>query len=283
MKNTSILNPNIKAKAVSAVHHIIFIIMCCFIIIPLLVILFSSFKTAAQMVKGDYFSIPNPFTFVNYQDVIKKGNLIVAVKNSVTLVILTVIINSFIGSMVAYSLSRLDFKLKKFYFMAFTGAMLLPGFITEVTRFSIISKLGVYDTLLAPLILYISTDMIQIYIYKQFIDQIPKALDESAMLDGCNYFQIYFRIILPLITPATATLAILKSIAVLNDMFTPYLYMPSPKNATLTTMLMTYLGRGGNFTKLSAGVMIVMVPTIILYLIFRKHIMAGVVAGSVKE
>lgn len=274
---------NIKSKITAIIHHLIFILLASIIIVPLLVVLFSSFKTSTQMIKGQYFNMPNPITFENYLDVIRKGNLIVAIKNSSLLVIITVFINSFIGSMVAYSISRFEFKLKKFYLLAFTIAMMLPGFITEVTRFGIIAKIGLYDTLFAVIVLYISTDMIQIYIYKQFIDQIPKALDESAMLDGCNYFQIYFNIIFPLITPATATLAILKSIAILNDMFTPYLYMPSPKNATLTTMLMTYLGRGGSFAKLSAGVMIVMIPTIVLYLIFRKHIMAGVVSGAIKE
>lgn len=274
---------NIKSKITAIIHHLIFILLASIIIVPLLVVLFSSFKTSTQMIKGQYFNMPNPITFENYLDVIRKGNLIVAIKNSSLLVIITVFINSFIGSMVAYSISRFEFKLKKIYLLAFTIAMMLPGFITEVTRFGIIAKIGLYDTLFAVILLYISTDMIQIYIYKQFIDQIPKALDESAMLDGCNYFQIYFNIIFPLITPATATLAILKSIAILNDMFTPYLYMPSPKNATLTTMLMTYLGRGGSFAKLSAGVMIVMIPTIVLYLIFRKHIMAGVVSGAIKE
>lgn len=274
---------NNNSKINSIMHHVIFIFICAIVIVPLLVVLFSSFKTSAQMIRGEYFNMPNPVTFDNYWDVIRRGNLPVAIRNSVILVVVTVVINSFIGSMVAYSLSRFEFKLKKIYFMAFTIAMMLPSFITEITRFGIISKIGLYDTLFAAIVLYISTDMIQIYIYKQFMDQIPRALDESAMLDGCNYFQIYFKIILPLITPATATLAILKSIAVLNDMFTPYLYMPSPKNATLTTMLMNYLGRGASFAKLSAGVMIVMVPTIILYLIFRKHIIAGMVSGAIKE
>ena len=123
----------------------------------------------------------------------------------------------------------------------------------------------------------------QIYIYKQFIDQIPPSLDESAMIDGCSYFKIYWKVIFPVIIPATATLAILKSVAVLNDMFTPYLYMPSPRNATMTTMLMTYVGRSGSWSKLSAAVIVVMLPGIILYLLFRKKILAGMTAGAVKE
>ena len=102
-------------------------------------------------------------------------------------------------------------------------------------------------------------------------------------MDGASYFKVYFSIILPLVLPAIATLSILKSVAVLNDMFTPYLYMPSPENATLTTMLMNYLGRTSDWAKLSAGVIIVMIPSLIIYLIFRKQILSGITAGAVKE
>ena len=144
-------------------------------------------------------------------------------------------------------------------------------------------KLGLYDTLFAPMIIYISTDILQIYVYKQFIDQIPYSLDESARMDGCSYFTIYWKIIFPLILPATATLIILKSVDILNDMYTPYLYMPSAENVTLTTMLMNYVGRSGSWAKLSAAIVLVMLPTIVMYLIFKKKILSGIVAGAVKE
>jgi raffinose/stachyose/melibiose transport system permease protein len=199
------------------------------------------------------------------------------------LVIGTVVVNVILSSMVAYSLSRFEFKLKKVYFLFFSLAMLVPGFIAEITRFGIIGKLGLYDTLFAPMIIYISTDILQIYVYKQFIDQIPYSLDESARMDGCSYFTIYWKIIFPLILPATATLIILKSVDILNDMYTPYLYMPSAENVTLTTMLMNYVGRSGSWAKLSAAIVLVMLPTIVMYLIFKKKILSGIVAGAVKE
>ncbi|MGL4538710.1 carbohydrate ABC transporter permease [Cetobacterium sp.] len=272
-----------KNNLFSIFNHTLFVIFALIVILPLLITLFSSFKTATQIARESVLAFPKPFTLQNYIDVYKDGNMLVAFKNSALLVFFTVVINSLLASMVAYSLSRFEFKLKRLFFFLLSVGMLLPGFIAEITRFGIIINLGVYDTLLAPLLIYVGTDLMQIYIYKQFIDQIPPSLDESAMIDGCSYFKIYWKVIFPVIIPATATLAILKSVAVLNDMFTPYLYMPSPRNATMTTMLMTYVGRSGSWSKLSAAVIVVMLPGIILYLLFRKKILAGMTAGAVKE
>ncbi|WP_101474659.1 carbohydrate ABC transporter permease [Fusobacterium sp.] len=272
-----------KIKFFDIINHVTFIIFSLIVIMPLLITLFSSFKSSIQIARESVLALPKPFTFENYIAVFKEGNVLVALKNSFVLVIVTVIINSLLASMVAYSLSRFEFKFKKIFFFLLSVGMLLPGFIAEITRFGIIAKLGVYDTIYAPILIYIGTDLMQIYIYKQFIDQIPFSLDESAMIDGCSYFRIYWSIIFPIIIPATATLAILKSVAVLNDMFTPYLYMPSPQNATLTTMLMNYVGRSGSWAKLSAAVVVVMIPGIVLYLLFRKKILAGMTSGAVKE
>lgn len=264
-------------------NHGIFIIVTLIVLLPLLLVVLSSFKTPEQIAMGNHLSLPAPFTLENYTEVFVRGNILTGLKNSVLLVIGTVVVNVLLSSMVAYSLSRFEFTLKKVYFLLFSLAMLVPSFIAEITRFGIIGKIGLYDTLFAPMIIYISTDILQIYVYKQFIDQIPYSLDESARIDGCSYFTIYWKIIFPLILPATATLIILKSVDILNDMYTPYLYMPSAENATLTTMLMNYVGRSGSWAKLSAAIVLVMLPTIIMYLIFKKKILSGIVAGAVKE
>ena len=264
-------------------NHGIFIIVTLIVLLPLLLVVLSSFKTPEQIAMGNHLSLPAPFTLENYTEVFVKGNILTGLKNSVLLVIGTVVVNVLLSSMVAYSLSRFEKKKKKVYFLLFSLAMLVPSFIAEITRFGIIGKIGLYDTLFAPMIIYISTDILQIYVYKQFIDQIPYSLDESARIDGCSYFTIYWKIIFPLILPATATLIILKSVDILNDMYTPYLYMPSAENATLTTMLMNYVGRSGSWAKLSAAIVLVMLPTIIMYLIFKKKILSGIVAGAVKE
>lgn len=141
-----------------------------------------------------------------------------------------------------------------------------------------------YLCLGAPIIIYVASDLMQLYIYRQFISGISVVLDEAALLDGCSYFGLFARIIFPLLTSATATVCIIKAISIINDIYIPYLYMPKNKLRTLTTFLMDYANAQlGSWQTLAAGIIIIMIPTIILYLIFQKHILAGVAAGAVKE
>lgn len=118
----------------------------------------------------------------------------------------------------------------------------------------------------------------------KFLGISKKNLDESAMIDGAGYFTVFWKIIFPNLLPATATLAIIKSVDVLNDMYIPYLYMPGTKLRTLTTMLMDFSSSlTGSWQTLSAAIVIVMVPTILLFIFFQRYIFAGIVAGAVKE
>ena len=124
----------------------------------------------------------------------------------------------------------------------------------------------------------------QLYIYRQFISTLPVSLDESALLDGCGYFSLFARIIFPLLAPATATVVIIKSISIINDMYIPYLYMPKNKLRTLTTFLMDYANaQEGSWQTLAAGIIVIMIPTVLIYIFFQKYILAGVAAGAVKE
>lgn len=158
----------------------------------------------------------------------------------------------------------------------------ITAFIIE--RFQIIQGLHLYNTIGAPIVIYVASDLMQLYIYRQFISGISVALDEAALLDGCSYFGLFVKIIFPLLAPATAMVCIIKAINIINDMYIPYLYMPKNKLRTLTTFLMNYANaQQGSWQTLAAGIIIIMIPTIALYVFFQKYILAGVAAGAVKE
>ncbi len=111
-----------------------------------------------------------------------------------------------------------------------------------------------------------------------------KYVHTLQLLDGCSYFGIFFRIIFPLLLPATATLGIIKAVDIMNDMYIPYLYMPSSKLRTMTTTLMDFSSsRAGSWEILSAAIIVVLIPTVFIYIVFQKFIFAGIVAGAVKE
>lgn len=264
--------------------YLVMIALCLIVFIPLVVVLFASFKSAAQ-IGSDFALKPPSFTYVeNYLAVFKSDYFLIGFKNTFILVICCVVINAFLGSMTAYVINRFDFKFKKVLMALYVIGMLLPMNITEISRFTIIHKIGAYNTIYAPMIIYIASDLLQLYIYIQFLEKISVSLDESALIDGCSYFGVFRGIIFPLLIPATATLSILKAMDIMNDMFVPYLYMPSEKLKTMTTMLMLFSNSQlGSWEKLSAAIIVVMIPTIVIYLVFQKYIFDGIVAGAVKE
>ena len=161
--------------------------------------------------------------------------------------------------------------------------MLVPTFVTEIARYRIVNALGLYNTLGAPIVIYIAADLMQLYIYRQFVSSLSPSLDESALIDGCSYYRVFGQIIFPLLAPATATVIIIKSITIINDMYIPYLYMPANRLRTLTTFLMNYANaQQGSWQTLAAGIIVIMLPTILIYIVFQKYILSGIAAGAVK-
>lgn len=270
----------------SAVLQIICIVMVVIVILPILLTLFASLKTGADMVNTSPLSLP-PFervTLQNFEKVIGDKNLYTGFKNTITILAVSLVFNVAFGTITAYIIERFNFRFKGFVVSLFFLGMLIPTFVTEISRFKIISGLGLYNTLGAPIVIYVASDLMQLYIYRQFISKISVSLDESAILDGCSYWGLFVRIIFPLLKPATATVCIIKSITIINDMYIPYLYMPKTRLRTLTTYLMNYANaQQGSWQTLAAGIIIIMLPTVLLYIFFQKYILSGVVAGAVKE
>jgi len=277
---------HIKKISANTLIYAVFILMTIVVFIPIIITLVASVKTASQLGSTSPIVFPalKDITFENYIEILESGKLWIGVKNSIFLVIVSVSINAIIGSSTAYVLERFDFKVKFLIYGMFIVGMLLPSYITEIARFKVISNIGAYNTILAPIFIYIATDLMQLYIFRQFVQKIPKSLDESAKIDGAGHFVIFWRVIFPNLLPATATLAIIRTVDIMNDMYIPYLYMPGKNLRTLTTVLMDFNNSmTGSWETLSAAIIIVMLPTILLYIFFQQFIFAGIMAGAVKE
>lgn len=259
--------------------------MVLIVITPILLTFFASLKTKGDMVNTSPLTLPlDRITFENYAEVFHNKYLLIGFKNTIIILVVSIVFNVLLGTVTAFIIERFQFRGKKIIVSMFFIGMLVPTFVTEIARFKIINGLGLYNTLGAPIVIYIAADLMQLYIYRQFISTLPVSLDESALLDGCSYFGLFGRIIFPLLSPATATVVIIKAITIINDMYIPYLYMPKNKLRTLTTFLMDYANaQQGSWQSLAAGIIVIMLPTILIYVIFQRHILAGVAAGAVKE
>jgi multiple sugar transport system permease protein len=252
------------------------------VLFPPYVVFVNSFKQRHEL--ADPFALPNSFLYLdNFKIVFERANIATSFTNIVIIIAITLVFNILFGTMVAYALGRFDFRGKSVILGAFLFAVIIPTITTQVVVFSIIKSLGLFNTLFAPILLYVGADIIQILIYLQFIRNIPYELDESAMIDGASLVRIYRSIIFPLLGPATATLVILKTINIYNDLYIPYLYMPKKQLAVVSTTIMRFASNNqAEWTLICATILLIMLPTVVLYLFLQRYIFSGVMSGAIK-
>ena len=195
----------------------VFLTMCCLmVIIPLIVVLIGAFKTHDEYISTGVFTLPEVPQFENFKIAFVNGKVMQGLLNTLIILAVSCFGTIFTGTMTAFVLQRFNMLFTRAVKMVFLIAALLPNISMQVTVFQIVSKLGLYNTLAAPCILYIGTDIISIYIFIQFLNNISKSLDESAILDGASYPRVYFSIILPMLRPAIATVLVIKFVRLLH-------------------------------------------------------------------
>ncbi|MDG9687414.1 carbohydrate ABC transporter permease [Streptomyces sp. DH18] len=254
------------------------------VLLPLVVVFLTSLKTSKEASDGGALSLPgNWLNFDNYATAFSDGHLLTAFGNTAFILLFSISGTVIIGSMTAYAIDRFRFRAKKLVMGLFLIATLVPGVTTQVATFQVINGFGLFDTRWAPILLYMGTDIVSIYIFLQFIRGIPVSLDEAARLDGANSFTVYRKVILPLLKPAIATVVIIKGITVYNDFYIPFLYMPSQELGTISTALFRFKGPfGAHWENISAGAVLVIVPTLIAFLFLQRYIYNGFAQGATK-
>jgi raffinose/stachyose/melibiose transport system permease protein len=254
------------------------------ILFPPYIIIVNAFKTKEEFHSKSYFSMPDSFLYLkNFAQAFKQADMATAFGNTLFIVAVTLFFNILLGSAFCYAVGRFNFKLKGPLVGLFLFATIIPSITTQVVNYKTVQMLDLTNNLMGPVLIYVGADILQIYIFLQFIRSIPYELDESAMLEGASLIRIFRSIIFPLLAPATATIVILKTIGIYNDMYVPYLYLPRAEHVVVSTSLMRFFGvNSGDWQMISASILIIMIPTGILYLFLQKYIFAGVTSGAVK-
>lgn len=253
-------------------------------LVPIVVVFIASFKTTGEYLDTTPLAMPKSFlNFANYLTAFFDGKMLLGFINTTIILLISLSGAILIGTMVAYVVNRFDFKMKNVVLGAFLVATLIPGVTTQVATFQIIEGLGLFNTRMAAIILYLGTDIVSIYIFIQFIAGISVSLDEAAMLEGASYLRIFTTIILPLVKPAIVTVMIIKGVAIYNDFYIPFLYMPNKELQVISTSLFKFMGPfGSNWEIISAAIIIAIIPTLIFFISLQKYIYNGFTAGSVK-
>lgn len=254
-------------------------------VIPVVSCVITAFKTETEYQQTNVMTLPESwFNFGNFVDAFQKANMGRAFINSTIVLLCVLLISTLVGTQLAYILNRFKFPGNGLIRNLFLFATLLPGIAMQISVYSLMADLGFINKLYGYIIMMCGTDVISIYIYIQFFENIPVSLDESGIMDGASYFTIYSKILLPLLKPAIVTSCILKGVSTYNEYYCANLYLQDKKSlGTIATSLYTFVGPlGSKYNLICAGVIISLLPALIVFITCQKQIYSGLTAGAVK-
>lgn len=273
-----------KKKKILLLGDIIGVIVTCiFFLIPFYFMFVQSLKSKAEANRLSL-SWPGEIHFENYIEVFKHANyqLVRAFKNSGILTVFTVLGLLVTAAMAAYVIQRRHDKLMTGIQSVIMLGLMIPASILPTIH--LLQRLHIYKTMFSMVMIEIALQTpFAIMLYRGYMASIPRELEEAARIDGCSKWQIFTKVIFPLLKPIQATLIILVGVTTFNDFTNPLYFLPGSENTTVQLTLYNYQGQLGNsYNLLFADIIIITIPMLILFIIFNKKIVDGMVAGSVK-
>lgn len=250
---------------------------------PIVWMVINSFKSESEFIVNQ-FGFPRVFVLENYINAWNTANLGVLFKNSIFICVTATVITVLLGALASYFLSRFTFKMNKFIYTFFIFGLLIPIHATLVPMFILMRNLGLLDTPITLIFPYIAFHLpITIFILTSFMKAFPKDIEESAIMDGCGIFRVFWSIILPMSRPALATVVILNFIYNWNEFSFALVLINDPGLQTLPLGLANFAGQfTTNYGAQMAGLTMSLIPIVIFYLLLEKEIVQGMTAGAVK-
>lgn len=260
---------------------------------PFLWVILNSFRVRGE-IRSDSFSIPWPwtqsFTFDNYITANQRSDFAAGYTNSIVISVIVTLVVVLLAGLCAYGMVRYRFRGQRFVHGMIIAAMMFPVFSTIIPVFRMEVMWGIASTqnrwlsLLSTILPQIAGNLaFAIVVLMGFIRSVPIDLEEAAYLDGCNVFQIYFKIIIPVAKPSFATVAIFSFLWSYNDLFTQTFFLRYPKEKTITLLINEISSQAGvNYGLMAASVVLVVVPVLIVYVLLQKNIIKGLTVGAVK-
>jgi raffinose/stachyose/melibiose transport system permease protein len=253
-------------------------------VFPLYWLFTFSLKDNLQIFGSNSLGLPSPYRFENFSNVLEQGKVGVFLFNSFLVTICTIIVSTILSTMAAYAIARMKWKWNTPALLFFLMGMMIPLHATLVPLFIFLKRTRLYDTPFALILPYVAFAIpMAIYIFVGFFRTIPREMEEAACLDGMNIYRIFIRIMVPLIRPAIATVAIFTYLSCWNELMFAISFISSPKWKTLTVGIMGMVGMyATNWGALGAGLVVATVPTLIIYLLMSGEIQKSFTTGALK-
>jgi multiple sugar transport system permease protein/raffinose/stachyose/melibiose transport system permease protein len=267
----------------SGLTHLILGAVALTCIFPVFWMISSSLKTQ-DLIFSKMTLLPEVWNWSNYVTAFVKADFGTYFFNSVFYTVVGVFFIIFISSLAAYAFARLEFWGKNVLFYLLIATLLIPIPGVFVPLYLLLKSLGLIDTRLGLLLCYISNGLaFAIFLLKGFFDDLPREVEEAALIDGCSRFGIYWRIAVPLAKPAIATLVIMNSLTIWNEFLLALVILQDKAKMPIQRGLMVFQGTFiTDYPLLMAGLTIATIPIVIIYLMMQKHIVKGIAAGALK-
>jgi raffinose/stachyose/melibiose transport system permease protein len=273
-----------KSKMVKGFEYFVLLLIAAIQVYPLLWLLTFSLKSNAEIFGANPMALPKKFLFSNFQNVLFDGNLLRYLYNSFFVTAVVIIISSIVSAMASYAIARMNWKAKDAMMIVFLLGLMIPMQATLLPLFLFLRKTGTYNTYWALILPYIGFAIpMAIYIFVGFFKSIPREMEEAAFIDGANIFQIFTKIMLPLIKPAIATVSIFTYLSCWNELMFAITFISKEEYKTLTVGIMGMVGMyATNWGELGAGLVVATIPTIIIYILMSKQVEKSFTTGAVK-
>lgn len=251
--------------------------------LPVLLVLGNSLKTKTEII-ADPLGLPANPTFDNYVEAFGTMNYLHALGNTLAITVSAVVLICFFGSMTAYFITRVAWRVNKVLFYAMVLSMLVPFQVLMIPMVKLLGSIGMLSYSWSVVYIYLAMGMpLAVFMYSGFIRSIPRELDEAAQLDGCSRLQTFFRVILPLLRPVTLTLVILNALFFWNDFLMPFLVLQRPEQRTLTLATLTFVqSHTADYGLMMAALIMTVLPIFVAYVFLQRHVIEGMVRGAVK-
>ena len=272
-----------KSRIAWAIAILFAILWLVVTLVPFSFMIMNSFRKQFDMLAQGVFHFPDPWYFENYVEVATNGFFGYFFR-SVFVVAVSLILMLIIASCAAYPLSRMKFKMRGLIYAGIVAMMSIPMHVTLIPIFKMTTKMGLYDSLRSLIGPYVTFALpMSVFILTAFMMTIPREVEESAEIDGCNKYRNFFSIILPLSKSGLSTLAIYNGVSMWNEFAFANTLLQTPAHKTLPLALGQFKGEHAMDIPIILSVLVLSVlPMIILFIVFQDKLVKGMMAGAVK-
>ena len=273
-----------KKKRTGVLVHGCLVIIALIQVFPLFWLFTFSLKDNSEIFGGNIAGLPQHWRFENYATAFFQANVLQYFLNSVLVTVATILITVILGATTAYAVERMRWKGRKALMNGILLGMMVPIHAVLLPLFIVLSRTKMLNTYWALIVPYVAFGIpLAVYLFSSFMQSIPTEMEEAAAIDGCGIYRIFFRIILPLIRPAVATVSIFTFISSWNELMFAVTFISKQEYKTLTVGIMSMVGAyTTKWGEIGAGLMIATIPTILIYLLLSEQVQKSLVVGAVK-